>query len=99
MTPLGRYASLLRSLPDKVIAHPKQPVLVSLSEHLGAPPGISVDAAGFLAWASTQGLISATVQWKLREVFRGWEANPPKRTQVAELMEWLNSEIPERKPV
>lgn len=97
MSPLGRYASLLRSLPDKVVTHPKQPVLVSLSEHLGAPQGMSVDANGFITWAAAQGLVSATVQWKLRETFKTWESTPPTRMHVAALIEWLDKEIPERK--
>jgi hypothetical protein len=73
-------------------------VLVSLSEHLGAPHGMSVDANGFIAWAAGQGLLSATVQWKLRETFQGWEAAAPTRHGIAALIEWLDKEIPERKP-
>lgn len=93
MDPLSRYAALLRSLPDKPVTHPKQPVLVSLSEHLGAPTGMSVDASSLLTWAINQGLLSATAQWKLRETFNAWETNKPTRMQVAQFIEWLAQEV------
>lgn len=96
MDPLSRYAALLRSLPDKPVTHPKQPVLVSLSEHLGAPTGLSVDANNLVAWAINQNLLSATAQWKLRETFSAWEQNKPTRSQVATFIEWLACEV---KPV
>ncbi len=93
MSPLERYAALLRSLPDKQVPHPKQPVILSLSEHLGAPSGFSVDAASLLTWATSEGKLSASVQWKLRETFAAWDAEKPSRSQVAVLIEWLAHEI------
>ncbi len=93
MTPLTRYASLLRSLPDKTVAHPQAPVLVSLSEHLGAPSGLSMDASSLVQWASERKLLSASAQWKLREVFQQWQKSPPKRSQVADFIDWLAGEV------
>ncbi len=93
MSPLERYAALLRSLPDKQVAHPKQPVILSLSEHLGAPSGFSVDATSLMTWASSQGKLSASVQWKLRETFSAWDTEKPTRIQVAVLIEWLAHEV------
>ena len=93
MTPLGRYAALLRSLPDKPVLHPTQPVLVPLSEHIGAPAGLSVNAVTLVEWGVKAGKISASIQWKLRETFTAWEKDKPTRTQVATFMDWLDGNL------
>jgi hypothetical protein len=89
MNPLARYANLLRSLPDKQVPNPSQPVLVSLSEHLGAPTGLSVNVNGLLDWAVNNQKLTATTLWKLRDTFAQWDVRKPTRHQVAELLDWL----------
>ena len=90
MNPLLRYSKLLRSLPDKPVPNPKQPVLVSLSEYLGAPTGLSINVEGLLDWAANEGKLSPTTLWKLRQTFGGWEDRRPTRHQIAELLDWLS---------
>ncbi len=92
-TPLHRYARLLRSLPDTPVPNPHQPVMVALSEQLGAPTGLSVNAQGLLDWAVDAGGLTASTLWKVRETFRGWEARKPTRHEVAGLLEWLADNV------
>lgn len=88
-SPLLSYAGLLRSLPDVSVPNPRQPVLVSLSEHMGAPPGLSVNADALLDWAGKQQRLSPSTLWRLRDTFRAWDVQRPTRHQVASFLETL----------
>ncbi len=92
-TPLSRYAALLRSLPDKPVPNPRQPVLVSLSEQLGAPTGLSVNVSALLEWAGSEGKLTASTLWKLKETFTGWDKDRPTRHQIADFLDWLGDSL------
>jgi hypothetical protein len=88
-SPLTRYASLLRTLPDKPVPNPRQPVLVSLSEQIGAPTGLSVNVNGLLDWATAQRQLSPSTLFKVRETFEIWDQKRPTRHEIADFLEWL----------
>ena len=95
MSPIQRYARLLSSLPDTTVPNPRQPVLVALTEQLGAPTGLSVDLNSFLEWAAQDQKLSPSTLWKLRETFAAWDQNRPTRHQVAKVLDWLSEAVDE----
>lgn len=93
MSALQRYARLLSSLPNTTVPNPRQPVLVALTEELGAPTGLSIDLNSFLDWAAQSQKLSPSTLWKLRETFAAWDQSRPTRHQVAETLQWLNEAL------